>query len=50
MRVTRGANTLHCRSSFYLCFEHLDNPGAYTASRPETGIPFHLVTPTVLAW
>ena len=24
--------------SFYLCFEHVDNLGAYTASRPETGL------------
>ena len=23
---------------FYLCFEHVDNLGAYTASRPETGL------------
>ena len=22
----------------YLCFEHVDNLGAYTASRPETGL------------
>src|SRR5437868_772283 len=34
----RGANLLHCRSPFYLCFEHVDNLGAYTASRPETGL------------
>src|SRR6185437_6431772 len=33
-----GANLLHCRSPFYLCFEHVDNLGAYTASRPETGL------------
>ena len=33
----RSANLLHCRSPFYLCFEHVDNLGAYTASRPETG-------------
>jgi hypothetical protein len=24
--------------SFYLCLEHVDNLGAYTASRPETGL------------
>ena len=23
---------------FYLCFEHVDNLGAYTASLPETGL------------
>src|SRR5207248_10494152 len=34
----RGANLFHCRSPFYLCFEHVDNLGAYTASRPETGL------------
>src|SRR5438477_11932611 len=34
----RGANLLHCRSPFYLCFEHVDNLGAYTASRSETGL------------
>ena len=34
----RGANLLHCRSPFYLCLEHVDNLGAYTASRPETGL------------
>jgi CheY-like chemotaxis protein len=34
----RDANLLHCRSPFYLCFEHVDNLGAYTASRPETGL------------
>jgi len=26
------------RVSFYLCFEHVANLGAYTASRPETGL------------
>jgi hypothetical protein len=31
-------NLLHCRSPFYLCLEHVDNLGAYTASRPETGL------------
>ena len=25
-------------SLLYLCFEHVDNLGAYTASRPETGL------------
>src|SRR5262249_7368649 len=33
-----SATLLHCRSPFYLCFEHVDNLGAYTASRPETGL------------
>src|SRR5215469_3025493 len=34
-----GANLLHCRSPFISCaFEHVDNLGAYTASRPETGL------------
>ena len=33
-----SANLLHCRSPFYLCLEHVDNLGAYTASRPETGL------------
>src|SRR6185437_2264887 len=32
-----GANVLHCRSTFYLCFEHVDNLGG-TTSRPETGL------------
>src|SRR5579864_4113967 len=32
------ANLLHCRSPFSLCLEHVDNLGAYTASRPETGL------------
>src|SRR4051812_873182 len=34
----RGANLLHRRSPFYLCFEHVDNLGAYTASRSETAL------------
>src|SRR5271169_6576907 len=38
LRCCSGANLLHCRSPFYLCFEHVDNLGAYTASRPETGL------------
>src|SRR5213082_2331209 len=38
LRCRYGANLLHCRSPFYLCFEHVDNLGAYTASRPETGL------------
>jgi hypothetical protein len=29
----RGANLLYCRSPFYLCFQHVDNLGAHTASR-----------------
>jgi hypothetical protein len=34
-----GANLLHCRSPFISCAsEHVDNLGAYTASRPETGL------------
>src|ERR1700745_3546923 len=34
-----GANLLHCRSAFISCAsEHVDNLGAYTASRPETGL------------
>jgi len=33
-----SATLLRCRSPFYLCFEHVDNLGAYTASRPETGL------------
>ena len=32
-----GANLLHCRSPFYLCFEHVDNLGAYRIP-PETGL------------
>src|SRR5579862_5608530 len=41
-RCCSGANLLHCPSHFYLCLEHVDNLGAYIASRPETGllIPF----------
>ena len=31
-------NLLHCRPPFYLCFEQVDNLGAYTASRPETAL------------
>jgi hypothetical protein len=38
LRCCSGANLLHCRSPFYLCFEHVDNLGAYTASRRETGL------------
>src|SRR4051812_26458411 len=38
LRSRSDANLLHCRSPFYLCFEHVDNLGAYTASRPETGL------------
>src|SRR5580765_3063246 len=33
-----SATIFHCRSPFYLCLEHVDNLGAYTASRPETGL------------
>ena len=34
-----GANLLYCRSPFISCAsEHVDNLGAYTASRPETGL------------
>ena len=32
-----GANLLHCRSPFYLCFEHVDNLGAYRIPS-ETGL------------
>jgi hypothetical protein len=32
-----SANLLHCRSPFYLCFEHVDNLGAYRIP-PETGL------------
>src|SRR5271157_5198211 len=32
-----GATLLHCRSPFYLCFEHVDNLGAYSIP-PETGL------------
>jgi hypothetical protein len=39
-----SANLLHCRSPFYLCLEHVDNLGAYTASRPETGLSSHLIS------
>jgi hypothetical protein len=41
------ANLLHCR-----CFEHVDNLGAYTASRPETGllIPSGFVNSRVSDW
>src|SRR5205814_9881715 len=45
LRCRSDANLLHCRSPFYLCFEHVDNLGAYTASRPETG----LLIPSVFA-
>jgi hypothetical protein len=34
-----GANLLHCRSPFYLCFEHVDNLGAY--SIPSGDRPSH---------
>jgi hypothetical protein len=32
---------------FYLCFEHVDNLGAYTASRPETGL---LISSAFITW
>jgi hypothetical protein len=32
-----SASLLHCRSPFYLCFEHVDNLGAYSIP-PETGL------------
>jgi hypothetical protein len=38
-----GANLLHCRSPFYLCFEHVDNLGAYripSGDRPSHPIWF----------
>jgi hypothetical protein len=37
LRCRYGANLLHCRSPFYLCFEHVDNLGAYSIP-PETGL------------
>jgi hypothetical protein len=37
LRCCSGANLLHCRSPFYLCFEHVDNLGAYRIP-PETGL------------
>src|SRR4029077_16493791 len=40
-----SATLFHCRSPFYLCLEHVDNLGAYAASRPETG----LLIPSVFA-
>jgi hypothetical protein len=36
--MKRSIGLLHCRSPFYLCLEHVDDLGAYTASRPETGL------------
>ncbi|MFZ3188548.1 MAG: hypothetical protein WB523_03535, partial [Candidatus Sulfotelmatobacter sp.] len=33
----RGANLLHCRSPLSLCFEHVDNLGAYRIPS-ETGL------------
>src|SRR3954451_14710424 len=38
LRSRSDANLLHRRSPFYLCFEHVDNLGAYTASRSETAL------------
>jgi hypothetical protein len=38
------SNLLHCRSPFYLCFEHVDNLGAYTASRRRPAFSSHLFT------
>src|ERR1700693_6413931 len=40
-----GANLLHCRSPFYLCFEHVDNLGAYSIPS-ETAFSSHLLTAT----
>ncbi|HWY55395.1 MAG TPA: hypothetical protein VNZ03_13075, partial [Terriglobales bacterium] len=37
LRCRYDANLLHCRSPFYLCFEHVDNLGAYRIP-PETGL------------
>jgi len=42
-----GANLLHCRSPFYLCFEHVDNLGAYTASRRRPAFSSHLLASTI---
>src|SRR5271156_6773312 len=30
LRCCSGANLLHCRSPYLLCFEHVDNLGAYS--------------------
>src|SRR5205814_7001679 len=49
LRCRSDANLLHCRSPFYLCFEHVDNLGAYTASRPETGLLISSVNDSNLA-
>jgi len=38
-----GANLPHCRSPFYLCFEHVDNLGAYTASLRRPAFSSHLI-------
>src|SRR5271169_5416084 len=37
LRCCSGASLLHCRSPFYLCFEHVDNLGAYSIPS-ETGL------------
>src|SRR5438309_5988442 len=44
LRCRSDANLLHCRSPFYLCFEHVDNLGAYTASRRRPAFSSHLIT------
>ena len=36
--VLFDANLIHCRSPFYLCLEHVDNLGEYTASRLLTAL------------
>ena len=54
VRCCSGANLTSLPVSFYLCFEHVDNLGAYTASRPETGLlipsDFHLEKPIRQHW
>ena len=37
-QVVQQHRQLSGRSPFYLCLEHVDNLGAYSASRPETGL------------
>jgi hypothetical protein len=39
-----SANLFHCRSPFYLCLEHVDNLGAYSASRRRPAFSSHLLT------
>jgi hypothetical protein len=39
--------TFFIAGPFYLCFEHVDNLGAYTASRRKPAFSSHLFTPTI---